>query len=142
MPPTGREFGADEMTVKVDLVPISDGDEGMRKLVHDRACEIGRGYRDDACSDVFPLFAHPDVHAVYQSGFIEKSIRTYLLKSLIDAKHRPAIEAIVNRFAWTFVRLTMSDQGSEIIGDDLIILRSCCDEDQPAVVVHIAYHAG
>jgi hypothetical protein len=129
------------MTVTVELVPVPDDD--LRPIVREHVCDIGKRYQldQDPCGANFPLYAHPDTHVVYQAGFVEKAIRTYLLSSLVSKEHRPAIAAIVNRFAWTFVRLTMFDSGAEIIGDDLIILHSCCS-DQAAVVVRISYFAG
>lgn len=139
MPPRGRQFGAHQMHAVVDVVEVPDQD--LRPIVHEHVCDIGRSYGEDSCDPTFPLFAHPDVHALYQSGFRERAIRTYFLRSLVSAEHRDPIEEIVNRFAWTFVRLTIHDLGSSIFGDELIILHACCS-DQPAVVVRISYHAG
>ena len=91
----------------------------------------------DESQGVARLLSAPDVHVKLTSGWEEQAVKDFLLARIASRRDRDQVRALVEAIDGDFLHLEAYDVGSEIIGEDILVIRPF--EAPVALEVHWSY---
>jgi hypothetical protein len=118
MPDIARQNGATDFKVNVDVVANGAS-------IHQLATTQAQSFLNtlNPAGDVLSVLDDPDRHLEVAAAFESPVVKDELLKQLIVPAKRSEARTLLAGMSAAYVKISVNDLGSEIVGDELILIQ-------------------
>ena len=118
MPPVGVQYGANQLTVSVTQVPVTDG---LAAAVEGETPGL-LAFFSVPGSSLLGLIDRPDLHLAVRSGWREQAVIDAVVPVVAEAGTRAEVAAILAGLEASHVHLQAYDVGAEIVAREIVYI--------------------